>query len=246
MKKALMTAIVVFFLGTGAAFAAEEEKTEPVGTVTSQLLSAYVDDNGAKYVGSAASQSAACFNLFGGSWLEIWNSQSLRTSKGNEIDLTLGLTKEISEVEFEVGVSYVDLDTLLKVNRGDAWKGYVSAKKSFKAGEQTLTPFVKVHGYLPVKGNSADEKGINVMTGLEHSVPFAEKINFSHKAYVLYDDGAIGYDTAVIGSYEAGIEAKLVGSLALTLSTKVTTPLSAVNDGRKTEIVPAFGIKFDL
>lgn len=238
--------ILIAFAGKGYA-AEEDEKAGPVFTVASQLLSKYVDDNGAKYTSGAVLQSSALANLPLGVWFEAWNSKSLRISERNELDLTLGMTKEIFGIEVEVGVAYVNLERLMKSNQGDLWKGYASMKRGFKiADSQTMAPFVRIQGYLPVRGSSADEKGFNATLGIEHGVDMTKGVNFSQKTSFLYDDGALGFDRAVIFGYEAGLEAKICGPASLTISGRITTPISAVNDGRKTEIIPAVGVKFNF
>lgn len=226
---------------------AEEEKAEPVANITSEFLSKYVDENGAAYTSSAVLRSSALLNLFGGVWFEVWDSKTLRNSKSDEFDVTLGITREVLGLELEAGVSYVDLEQLLKSNQGDLWKGYVSGKKSFKLSEtQTVAPFVKLQGYLPVRGNSAEEKGFHAFVGVEHSSSAVREVNFFQKAYVLYDDGALGYDKATIFAYEVGAEVKVYGPVSVLFSGKFTNPLGHVSDGRKTEIIPGAGLKLDF
>jgi hypothetical protein len=251
MKKFSVTLAMVLTLGVfsnvfaSEALSKEEIEAEPVVTISSAVLTKYVDEeNGARYGNGAVLQSAIEISLPKGFYVEVWNSTSLtKNNDSRENDLTLGWAGEVGPVEIEIGGTYIDIDMVAKADESDLWQIFGIAKKEFQISEnQKLTPFVKGQIFLPVKGSSIDKKGFHVITGIEHGMPLSEIVDFSNKLSFTYDDGAVGYQQAGLVAFASEVKVKVIKHAALVINGRIIAPMTKVSDGRQAEVVGGVGV----
>lgn len=223
-------------------------KAEPVVTISSTILTKYVDDNGTHYGNGAVVQSALEISLPKGFYVEVWNSTSLtRNPEGRENDMTLGWGGEVGPVEIEIGGTYIDIEKMIKADESDLWLIFGIAKKEFQISDkQKLIPFLKGQFYLPVKGSSVGKKGFQLIVGLEHELSLSKLVALSNKLSFMYDDGAVGYQRAGIIDFAPEFKIKASEYISFVVNGRVVAPMTKVSDGRRTEVIGGVGVVFSF
>lgn len=215
---------------------------------SSEVFSRYVGDTGMVYYNNPVIQNELTIEHASGLYFDLWVSTSLKdagksTNYGNEINYTLGWSKEVSSVTIDAGITYFDIITLLEMPEGDIVQPFVEIGKSFEVAEgQTLTPSIKAEYGIPARGNDVVSKGLHVHSALAHSWEVSEKFSLINKATLSYDDGAYGADRALIGAYNVSPSYKVASWLSLDGSVELIGPLTHVDDGREAEFVLSVGL----
>lgn len=241
---------VVMVIFSSAVFAATEQAEDSLGvTFQSGVVSKFVDENGAVLLGKSAVQSELVVPIGKGFYGYIWNSIGIGDSKADEIDFGFGWEGELAGVTMDAGALYVDLVGLGKFEKTDLWQPYVKVSKSFpldSAGSNKLTPYILAEYFIP-NGTKEFNGGLYVHGGIEYGW---EGKNFSlkQKLDLLCDSGVFGFEKAVIGSYEGRMDVAVTNWFGLYGNVRLVTPISQVSsdDGRKFEVIPGGGIKFQF
>ncbi len=252
MKKmlSLVAAAIIVALGFGNVSYAADEKPENTFEVaaSSKWVSQYVGDAGAVFYKGAALHNEFTFtHISSGVSLDFWGSNSfkkpaIKGSYGNEFDVTLSRAWDMYGLNLEVGAAYFDLagESVFSGSRsGDVLQPYVQISKEVA---EKFTSSVKLEYAMPAVGNDPGLKGLHVHFTLKHNAELSPNFSVSQKLTATYDDGAYGFDRALIGAYELAPTVKLSEKLSLNGSILVIGPLTSVNDGRKAEVVGSIGI----
>jgi hypothetical protein len=72
-----------------------------------------------------------------------------------------------------------------------------------------------------------------------------QSISVSHKAAIIFDDGAYGTDRALVGAYETAPSYRIREWLSFDLSGKVVCPFTSVTDGRTTQFIGGAGFSLN-
>lgn len=246
MKKAGIILLVV--LAVLIAVYSHSYAEEPSFALSTKFWSQYLDNNGAVNHDQPVLQSDLFISLPLGFYFDFWHSMGLdetglSTDFGDEINYTLGWGGTLNGFGFDLGFSYLDFIDLFKMPKGDVLRPYAEINKEFKITEKNiLTPYARWDGSFPASGNSP-EKDQWFSLGLKHVWQINETAELKQKLFTLYDTGALGFAKAVIGQYNIGLGWNVTKSVTLDLPNfKISTPLTPVNDGRKTEFVIGAGL----
>ncbi len=255
MKKmlSLVAAAIIVALGFGNVSYAADEKPENTFEVaaSSKWVSQYVGDAGAVFYEGAVLHNELTVTHSSGLYLDVWGSNSFKKpaingSYGNEFDLTLGRAWEMYGLNFDAGVAYFDLagrSIFSGSLEGDIIQPFLQVNGEVTVSESNkLFPSIKFEYALPAIGNDPGLSGLHVHFALKHNAELSSTFSVSQKLTATYDDGAYGFDRALIGAYEIAPTVKLSEKLSLNGSILVIGPLTSVNDGRKAEVVGSIGI----
>ncbi|KKQ52436.1 MAG: hypothetical protein US70_C0009G0031 [Parcubacteria group bacterium GW2011_GWD2_38_11] len=265
MRELFIIMVVVLLVSfSNVVFAVEEEaaritmeelkKRNIEVNFSSKVLSKSVGDAGTVFYNrSVVENELTITHTPSGVYLEIWVSTSLKnagvsTNYGNEIDYTLGWAGEVAGIGIDAGVSYWDIATLFESPEGDIVQPYLELNKKFDIIEEghTLTPSIKAEYGIPAKGNDVGSKGLHMHTALKHNWEISKDFSINHQVEMVYDYGAYGADKALIGAYEVCPSYVVADWLSLDASAKVISPLTKVDDGRKTEWIYGGGVTFSF
>lgn len=244
MKK-IMVALLALAAFCGMISSASAAETE----LSARFVSQYLGESGWVYTNHAGMEYDATIFFENGISLGAWvfsNSQeSLKEGEANEVDLNLIWLKDVYDgIMMDVGVSYYNY-VGFGDSEGDSWCFHVGASKTFELTEtQQLTPSIKFEGYMPVKGDSSEEHGADMIIKIEHSWDVGENVSLYHAPGLFFDDGQFGGDDGVLGSWEVGVSYAFSANFSADASWKIATPLSGMDDGRGTESVLSAGLTY--
>jgi hypothetical protein len=244
MKKMLFVVVAALVCFVGSAQAADENT---VVVFSSKVLSQYVGDTGAVFYHKPVAQSELTIAVGKGFYANIWTSVSLEdagrnSNYGNEVDWTAGWSGETVGLTVDTGVSYFDLLPLFAGHEGDVVQPYCELSKEFVVAEgHTLTPSVKAEYGIAAQGNAVESKGFHSHVALKYGWQATEKAALSQKVVASFDDAAYGLERGWVGSYEAEASYALASWASIKASGKIITPLSDVQDGRRTEVIGGAG-----
>jgi len=253
LAKRVLITLVVVFIGTGVLIPQAKAEGASV-TVSTKVLSQYLGSDGAIFHDKPVLQTDVFIQLPRGVYIDFWHSVGLdgtdmSSDYGDEIDYTLGWSGTLKGFVLDTGVSYFELVELLDIPQGDVIQPYIEVSKGFNTNKsQSLTPYFRVEFPFPAKGSSP-EKGILTYGGLRHTWQGSPMLTMNQEVYVLRDDGAFGFDSAVVGQYHIRLSWNYFKRINIDfLSLDVSTPLTSVSDadGRKTEVVVGGGLTFNF
>ncbi|MEI6213711.1 MAG: TorF family putative porin [Desulfuromonadales bacterium] len=251
MKLRIVTGIIYALLTAalmGVCYAEETEKPSPVVTFSSKYFTKYVGDTGVVFYDRPVVQSEINVALTKGFYVNLWYSMSLAhsgldTNDGNEFDPTIGWSGDLAGITLDAGITYFDIRPVGTFGRGDVWQPYLEFYKEFALNKaHAIIPYAKTEYGIPAKGNSRDDKGLHVHSGLRHKWQVADKLGLSQQADFAFDDGAYNYSRAWVYSHALTMSYAVVDWLSLELGSKVYVPLSQVDD-RSTQVVGNAGFK---
>ncbi len=215
--------------------------TAAAQSITLEVRSDYVPQNGARIDSTTVIQLYAALPV-GPIYFAVWGSrsadQNIHLQYGNELDLTVGVSGKVKSFDFDGSLTYLFFSPI-DSSQGDMASLKIQASRPLGAGFIALTalePYWPVHGRLPKRGTFV-RNGISYASGDEYNLA-----RFQALARADYDSGAFGNEAAWIGRFQAGIRFRLTSHLRAGPSLLVSTPLTDVEDGRKTYKVWVLGM----
>ncbi|MFC1645144.1 hypothetical protein ACFL08_03900 [Patescibacteria group bacterium] len=239
MNKVLLSVVALMMVYCPTAFAMETD-------VSSHLVSQYVAQNGSVFTNHAGEKTALAVAFENGVYAEVWNFTNFQEGNAaREFDYTVGFASSVSNLDMDIGVSYLDVADFLS-SRGDSLLLYVTFSKEFNIYEtQIVTPSITFEGYVPVEDDGSENRGSDVVVSVEHSFNLGG-FSLYHAPGFVIDDGQFGCDAGVVGLWEVGITEKMTEKLSLDASWSNSVPLFGLDDGRKTESVLSVGFAYSL
>lgn len=178
----------------------------------------------------------SCFTL------DLWWSTSvngnLNGDFGDEIDLTVSCSGRVANFNVAVGLGYFDLFRLFSQKGGDVVQPYVDISREFRiGGSNFLIPYARAEIIIPVGWEGDAKAGVHFFAGATWRWQIHQRVAFNQKFSLMYDTGTfVNFNSALLGSYDAGLTWKVMESISITLPTfQLISPFSSPNDGRKTE-----------
>jgi len=243
--------LVVLVIGMAGVVFAEEAKKDISVTLSSKVYSEYLSSNsGGICHDGPVIQTDMFISLPRGFYFDVWHSAGLNgtdlsSDYGDEIDYTIGWSGKVKGIGLDLGVAYFDLIDLFEAPHGDLIMPYLEFNKGFDISKNhRLTPFVCFKFPYSAKGDELGH-GFRTYLGTKHAWQINPKLSFNQKINLLFDDGACGNDSGVLGQYQGGISWQASKQLTLDLiSVKAVTPLTSLSDSRETKIVYGAGITY--
>ena len=210
-KFAVVIASLMLLLCVGLA-GAEEKESAFSGSVDVSWYSQYMDEvSGATNFNKQILQQSLTLSHRTGPYLYLWNSYSPKggpnSDFGDEVDVSLGIAKEIGKWKIDGGYSYVNLQNL-RNTKGDlhAFYLYVDGPAIFG-----ITPFVMTEWDIPFDKDVL-EGGFLYRVGVKSSVSVID-ISLSVGGH----DGAYGLRPEIASSGRATLSTTIsVWKLAIT------------------------------
>lgn len=188
MKTTLTITIVLAILFVASPSFGEDNEPlswNPECTFSTEVWSKYVTSTGSNIHNRPVIQSSLTVSLPENFYLNFWHSAGfndgdLSSDYADEIDYTLGWKKEINGLDFAAQISYFDVIELFGTEGGDFLflKGQVG--KTYVIKKHTLNPYLAIKGYFTV-GEGLPGGGTTFSTGLKHSFPLSDTIDFNHR-----------------------------------------------------------------
>jgi hypothetical protein len=220
-------------------------------SATTKVLSQYVGTTGVVYYDRPVLQSDIFVLLPRGFYFDIWWSTGFDDNfSGNfddELNWTLGWSRQLpAHLTLDLGIVYYDTYELFDSPGpvGDTLQPYLQISRGFNIGHaHSFIPFVRLEYQSPLKKGMSS--GLYTQIGVGHTWSITNMLSLGHELRLLHDSGAFGFESALIGSYKAGVSFKPFSALMLTLpSVQIISPLTDVSDERETEIIYGFGLNF--
>jgi hypothetical protein len=233
---------------TVVSYAEESEKASPVVTFSSKSSNKYVGDTGVVFYDRPVIQNELNVTLPRGFYANLWYSMALanagwNTNDGNEFDPTIGWSGDVAGVTLDTGITYFDIRPVGTFGRGDVWQPYLELGKEFAPVKaHTITPYIKTEYGSPVKGNSKEDKGLHLHSGIRHKWQIADALALSQQSDFVFDDGAYGYSRAWVFSHALAVSYAVTDWLNLELGGKVFAPLTEAED-RSAQLFGYAGLK---
>lgn len=260
-KAALMCVLVLVAVSTSFAQTTQPKPAEQQTSsdywfnFSSRVVSQYVGSSGCVASEKPVVQSEATFwfprikCIPGRAYLDIWHSagfdSDLSSDYADEIDYTVGWFAEVEKVGIDIGVSYFDSFELFNGRKGDLIRPYFEINRKFDLTEEhSVTPFFKTDFLISAMGYDVAH-GVRSRLGVKHAWQINPQFSFNQKACFVFDDGACGLDSGVLGEYQCGFNWKVNDWLSFEpISFRVISPFSSLSDGRETQTV--FGCGFSI
>lgn len=248
MKKILFAVLLLSVL-------ASVSWAEGISTIlSSHWVGKYVGGSGTVFHDGPAVQSELTVAFSNGVYVDVWHSagtddSDLSSNYADELDYTLGYAGEGKGIGFDLGVSYFDIFEVAKFGAGDVVNAYAEVSKGFELSEaQTISAKVKAQTYflLLEGGGNPENDGADFALVGEHAWKVSESVALTQSVVAVFDDGANGGDSGIIGTYIANASWNVSGPFSVDVSLNAYTPLTHVEDGRTTEIVPSVGVNFEF
>ena len=224
-------------------------------TITSKVKSSYVLD-GIQFSSAPVFQTNVTMGLPEGFFVGSFHSYGLDDNEfssnfADELDLYGGWNGSLrdlclkSDIQVGVSASYFDLFPLGEF-QGDIFKVEVSAKRPFETSLGTVTVYGDAEFMTPVNWPEK-ESGIQVSTGLRHSLSINDTWTVTHGPRVIHDTGAMSFDAGFVGEYRLKLDASVSDSVTLTpLEVMASTPLVGMDDSRETRMVFGTGVQLSF
>jgi len=253
MKKLVAVGMVLSIILVSAVMVKADDTVEI--EFSSSYLSKYIGENGVVWHNKSVVQTEVSIYSPSGFYVGGWHStgidKDVRGNDGAEIDIYLGWSGTIEwidthfakDVEIDVGITYLDIPTLLNT-KGDFLQPYVGVKKTFVLNEShEVAPYLRFEFPFPLAEDSPSGSwGVYGYLGVEHSWKLHEKVSLEHAIGVTYDGGAFDQEEGFVGLYKAQLKILLAKRLDINLGLlQVTTPISHMKD-RDTEVVYGAGL----
>lgn len=186
-------------------------------------------------------------------YLKLWHSTNFDNTfddeSADEVNYVAGWKGEIGNgVNLNLWMAYLDFHPIGDMpTGGDQIRFFAELDKRFEfelCGKQSVTPFVRFEVPWGLKGYK-DNSGLRVYPGISHSWEFVPNWSFVQSANLCLDDGATGFQPAVIGDYKVGLSWRVNQWLtAEVINVRWVAPLSDVTDGREANTIVSTGLVF--
>lgn len=213
--------------------------------VASKIWSKYLGPNGSMYHDKPVLQTAVSGELPKAFYWEVFHSIGLddgdfSSNFGDEIDLTVGKTFELSEsLTLDASVAYWDTVDLLSSKPADV--AVASTKLSLATGESSSVSLCFDRYVSTDTSIYASGYKVGLYASFEQEVRTG--LTLSLEPSVSYDSGAYGYQKAWVAALDASLAWKLDDRVSIVLpAMSMTRMLSTVADRRKTEVVWGGGL----
>jgi hypothetical protein len=175
-----------------------------------------------------------------GAFISFWRNDTFNDSSANEIDLTVGYSKEIGDWSLEAGIGWFNYSNLSDLD-GDALYlyGKVSHPIPLESELLSLSGFVQVDGYIPLSGST--EGGVTLRFGLEAEYAISDKLTFEGLTEVIKDGGVDGNQSGWVSITRACLTYSVTESVSLRVGGDLYVPMTS--DERDTELVGFVGVQ---
>lgn len=248
MKRILMSVFTLMVI-MGFAFSLANAEDEKVSvSFSSKVWSRYLGSDSAVVHDEPVLQNDVFVSLANGLYFNVWHSvglddTDLSSNFGDELNFTLGWNGNTDKLGLDMGIIYIDGLPVFEMIQGDSLMPYIELNRGFDITDKySLTPYIKLELLFPLNG---DHSSGDILGGIKHNWQLFDRFAINQKAYLLYDNGVWGSNDGIIGGYNMDSSWKLSEKLAINpLMLKVTTSVTSLNDGRKTEMVFGTGLTF--
>ena|GEM_PF-4762052 len=166
-------------------------------------------------------------------WTSMAATNRFKGNNGNEIDLSVDLTRKVlKDIDAGVNFNYIQ-GTPLGSPIGDVGTLALRLGKKYNATpEYTYEPFLWTRYSMPVK-HGGPEKGWVVEAGANHRLKIRKCFNVGGTTSLIWDSGPFGFNPGAHVNFSAAAEFALSDRLTLVApSGKFTAPLTRSGDGR--------------
>ncbi len=223
--KRIVAMVLVFCLGFAGVAQAQEV------SFTTWLSKAYMGPNGALFADKVVQQGDLRIDLKNGLYCDVWGSTAFDRNKeyDKEADYTCGIARELAKkLKVDLSLAYFQV------------QGIDILTSSFMVRSGVV--FFRVDAYKP-RIDGGPKKGLLLNGGFSNNFQFGKHLEFAIEESVRYDSGAFGFDRATLAQGQLNMNISVSRTTKLLLGLKLSTPITTVHDGRKTETVWIFGLQ---
>jgi opacity protein-like surface antigen len=209
-------------------------------TVSSGLANRYLAfGNGAVLSDHPAAQSDLSIAFQNGFYVDLWNSAPVGSFKTegsdfrNELDYGVGYSTQIKGFNVDLGLTYFDEPTLLKLAVDDEWYAHLKIGHDITFdgpfGKEPITVFGTYENYKTT-GGTAYEGGSLFGIGLSKSQE-SQNCTLNVSQTIVYDDGGFGLNEGFLIKWFAELNWKVTEHFSL-VAPQVTFYLPLNSDNR--------------
>lgn len=199
-----------------------EKESQPLFsfTLSSGYSSQYVIQNGLELHDDAVHTQGTLFAPYGFYLDAFWSAglddSDLNSDAGDEIDWSAGWAKKVfGDFGLEARFSYYDLFKVFDSTKTDLIFPYGEINYG-GAANRWLNITTSVAAETPFTADFDDlSQGLLLHWGIRPNFTVLEFLDIITRFDILYDDGALGLDNAVLGRYEAGLLWKLTENFSI-------------------------------
>ncbi len=215
-------------------------------TFTQSVVSSVISPSGKMIEPRAASVTSIKFNLPHGLYATFAQTAVIgkKFPSGSPANFaTISFGKEFAgrNMVLDFRGTYI-ANVPLQKSAGDVIVLYGNVNRQWKiAPAFALKPYVTARYFIPVNGIKP-KSGLLTETGIEGSIKKAHW-EFKPIAALLFDNGALGLNKAMLVKTGFEIRRKISSHLTLFATTELYAPITTVTDGRKPDIISGGGAK---
>jgi hypothetical protein len=161
---------------------------------------------------------------------------------GDEIGVTVGRAGKSGAFAFDLGLSYLNLNEVSSLRAPDVLQPFlgVSYPVAIEKGLR-VAPYVRLETPIPLGGAG---KGVYAFVGIQ--TEFESRVlplTISQKMTVLYDSGALGAGSGLVGQYHLGAIWRLTKKITLEAPLlRASFPLTRMTDERSRSTGVVYGV----
>ncbi len=185
------------------------------------------------------------------SWLNVflWHSTGLgENSAGmwndfdDEFDIIVSMTTGIlpGGLSMTNGVGYFEIVESAANLDGNVMTAFSSISKEVELNEKTLSPFLRLEAYAPSRGETPGS-GLLIYTGVS-TVGNLGNVSIWGQVNVVHDSGAFDFESGWQAQQRTTVTVPIFRNVSLEGDFYLSTPITSVNDGRKTFVQYGFGL----
>ena len=252
MKKLILIVIVVLVASTANLFAQEKEKESsyrPHVLFSTTWLAKYIGRNGVIFHDEDVMNSSLAVTLPKGFYLNLFHSvgfddSNLNSNFADEIDYTLGWSGEVKTVHVNAGISYFDVFKIGS-SKGDIIQPYLYLSKTWKFGQNSITPIIQLDTFLPVKSKVLKE-GLLIKAGISYSYPIFKQLSINLSMNIRYDNGAIAFQKAWLLQNSANLKWSINKWSSVEVGAHHQLLLSQASDRKRNTVNPSISLHINF
>ncbi len=222
---------------------------------STQIKDKYVLGKGLNIYDDPVIQRDVFVELGRGFYVDLWwstglDEPNLNLGNDDEVDWTTGWKGEVGgNCKLDIGIAYFDLTKIFSIEEGDVIQPFAELGRKYELDSRhSFTPYIRAVGLVPIGWDKDARSGAHIFLGLKHDWQPCELLGVSQKFAVMYDTGTlVSSDRGFLGNYDLGLNWKVSKRATVNLpSFKLISPISDLDDGRKTQHVVGGGITFSF
>lgn len=184
-----------------------------------------------------------------GVYLGVWASTGFNGEYSNnwddEVDLTLGWSKDLGFATFDISQAYFDCFGVGEVNANDVWKTQVTLTgKPWTSQFLSIAPYAQYELYI-TDSHSTLEGGSLYTIGFINQVPITPFLTFTNNSNIKYDDGGFGLEHGFLWKQQNTLEWRVNDHVTIS-APEITIWSPMMSDSRNVEHVLSATVRFSF